>query len=150
MRDLFHHRGRTLSVALTLAAAVLALVLVVPMASAGSPGGKNEVRFYVNEKGQKTKKVGEDELFGIVGKNLNHAVEVYCWAGDWVPVTFWDYSASGSSKLLIDVDAAYECSGTSEGRIAVEFDTVSAVPGTPGNAFIVGPRIAIKAGDPDV
>jgi hypothetical protein len=150
MAKISRHPRRAIPAVLTLAIAAMVLVLVIPIASAGSPSGKNQVAYYTNSNGAKTTIVGEDELFNIVGKNLNHAVEVYCWAGGWIPVTDWSFDPNGTSKLLVDVDVAFECSGTASGRIAVEFDTVSTTPGTPGNAFILGPRLAIHAGDPDL
>ncbi len=135
------HSFRFGGVALALVAAVCVL-LVVPVASADSPSGKDEVRFYTNSKGDNTQKVGEDELFNVVGKNLDHATDVFCWDpfdDVWVLVTDWSFGPV--SKMLVDVDAAFECGGTSESRIGVEFSDGS---------FIAGPRLAIKAGDPDV
>ena len=83
MRKVLRHPLRAMTAALTLVgAAVVFVVLFVPLASAESPSGKNDVRGYENSKGSKTKKVGRDQLFIIVGKNLDHATTVDVLARD--------------------------------------------------------------------
>jgi hypothetical protein len=141
---LIQHPLRAVGAALTLAgAAIVFVVLFVPIASGSSPSGPNEVRGYENSKGQSTHKVGQDELFTVFGKNLDHAVEVYCWDGSWTAVSGWEYSTD--SKHLINVDAEVDCGPDSNNHIRVQFDN-----GTPedltDDVFVVGPRIAIKQG----
>ena len=99
---MLRHRLGVIGAVLTLAGALIAvLALVLPATATGSrPGGKNEVRYYTNDKGNKLESVGEDEDFNIIGKNLDHAVEVFCWAdgaaddldghGGWDSVTDWE------------------------------------------------------------
>jgi hypothetical protein len=151
------HQFRVIGAVLTLAAAVTAVVvLVFPAgASAGHPGGKGGVWYYTNDKGNKLKGVGEDELFNIVGKNLNHTVDVFCRqtktgndgtppptgvsGGPWDDVTDWDYGPD--SKSLVDVDMDPDCGG-GRSAILVEFDN-----GTPGDdsddVYVKGPDIEV-------
>ena len=151
------HRFRVIGVALTLAAAVTAVVvLVFPTgATASRPGGKGGVWYYTNGKGNKLKGVGEDELFNIVGKNLNHTVEVFCRqtkgagaatppptgvpGGPWDDVTDW--SSGPDSRSLVDVDMDPDCGG-GRSAILVEFDN-----GTPGDdsddVYVKGPDIEV-------
>jgi hypothetical protein len=154
------HPFRVIGVALTLAAALTAVVvLVLPGAAIGGrPEGKNEVRFYTNSKGDRIGKVGEDELFIIVGKNLDHTVEVFCRVGKdagitpppvsvpggpWDDVTDWDNGPT--SKSLVDVDMDPDCGGM-RSAILVQFDNK-----TPGDEtddiFVAGPGITVKPGD---
>ncbi len=131
MRKVLRHPLRAMTAALTLVgAAVVFVVLFVPLASAESPSGKNEVRGYENSKGSKTKKVGRDQLFIIVGKNLDHATTVECWhvtAQHWDTVTGWDYGPT--SKTLVDVDAGNNCAtGDGRSQIRVFFDNHSPSP----------------------
>ena len=114
------------------------------------PRGKNEVWYYTNDKGNKIKVVGEDQDFNIVGKNLDHAVEVFCWAdgaaddldghGGWDSVTDWSYGPT--SKSLVDVDMDPDCADM-RSAIQVQFDNK-----TPGDEtddiFVTGPSIEVK------
>jgi hypothetical protein len=153
---MLQHPVRVIGAALTLAAALTAVVLLVlPGAAAGSrPPGENEVWFYTNAKGQQTGKVGEDELFNIVGKNLFHTVDVFCRqinggaatppptsvpGGPWDDVTDWSYGPT--NKSLVEVDMDPDCGG-GRSAILVEFDN-----NTPGDdsddIFVAGPGITV-------
>jgi hypothetical protein len=146
-----HHPFRVIGAALALAGALTAVVvLVLPGAAIGGrPSGKNEVRYYTNSKGQSTGKVGEDEKFIVVGKNLNHTVEVFCFAGEAADdvdghdgfdvATSW---ANGpTSKTLIDVEMDSDC-GDKRSAIQVQFDN-----NTPGDEtddiFVTGPGVTV-------
>jgi hypothetical protein len=148
------HRLGVIGAVLTLAGALIAvLALVLPAtATGGRPGGKNEVWYYTNAKGNVIQKAGEDQDFNIIGKNLDHAVEVYCFAdgqaddgtdlGDWDTVTDWSYGPT--SKSLVDVDADPDCGSTEfRSAIIVQFDNK-----TPGDEsddiFVQGPPIQFK------
>ena len=149
---MLRHRLGVIGAVLTLAGALIAvLALVLPAtATGGRPGGKNEVWYYTNDKGNKIKVVGEDQDFNIVGKNLDHAVEVFCWAdgaaddldghGGWDSVTDWSYGPT--SKSLVDVDMDPDCADM-RSEIQVQFDNK-----TPGDEtddiFVTGPSIEVK------
>lgn len=153
---MLRHRLRVIGAVLTLAGAlIVVLALVLPATAAGGrPGGKNGVWYYTNDKGNKLKSVGEDELFNIVGKNLNHTVEVFCRqinggaatpppssvpGGPWDDVTLW--FPGPDSKSLTDVNLDTDCGG-GRSALLVEFDN-----GTPGDdsddIFVKGPEIEV-------
>jgi hypothetical protein len=75
---------RSLGAGLTLAGAIVAVVLlVVPAALGRSAGDKFVVTYYTDAdgKGNKVTHVGADQKFDIHGNNLGKAVEVFCYAG---------------------------------------------------------------------
>ena len=80
MRKHLHHPVRTIGAVLTLAGALAAVALLVIPLAVGA-GGKDQVSFYTNAKGNVVQKIGEDEYFEVNGKNLDKTVEVFCWAG---------------------------------------------------------------------
>ena len=139
MGKVTHHRFRALGTLLTLAsAALVSLVLFLPGTASAVPGGKDAVlRYETNNFGKsRVHNVGHDEDFAIIGKNLNHATEVYCWSvvsNDWVAVDFWMHFDS-YSRVLWFVNANDDCTGSTQHGMAVLFDD--------GNT-IEGPRIAI-------
>jgi hypothetical protein len=141
MEKRFHHPRGVAGAVLVLVAAAVAFVLLVPVASGGSPSGANEVRGYENSKGDRTKKVGADELFTVVGKNFGsaagHVTAVECWdpaAKAFVAVD--SFVTGGDSKHLI-VDAANTCiSNEKEEHIRVTFNVKSPL-------VVDGPRLAI-------
>ena len=159
MSKVLQHPLRVIGAALTLVvAATVFVVLFVPMAAGGSPGGKDEVRGYQNSKflgatsGQSTRKVGAGQRFIITGKNFGvdgaHVDEVYCWDGvtdeglgageGWIFVQTW--TGGPDSKHLIDVIAGDACvSSQPEERILVQFN----VPTADAPVFVAGPRLAI-------
>ena len=149
---MLRHRLGVIGAVLTLAGALIAvLALVLPATATGSrPGGKNEVWYYTNDKGNKLKSVGEDEVFNIIGKNLDHAVEVFCWAdgaaddldghGGWDSVTDWSYGPT--SKSLVDVDMDPDCGGM-RSAIQVQFDNKTLGDET-DDIFVTGPSIEVK------
>jgi hypothetical protein len=142
---------RVIGAALALAGAVTAIVfLALPGAAIGSrPSGENQVWYYTNAKGAKIGKVGEDEDFNIIGKNLFHTVQVFCFAGDaaddpdghgpWDTLTNWNYGPT--NKSLIDGDMDPDCAAQ-RSAIQVQFDN-----GTPGDEsddiFVTGPGITV-------
>jgi hypothetical protein len=135
MGELLRHPIRTTCAALTLVGgAIVFVVLFVPIAAAG--GGGNEVRGYLNSKGDKfTNKVGVHHPFTIVGKNLNFATEVECWhpsAHHWDSVDNWDMGPD--SKTIVNVQAYINCSHGAPSQIRVQFSS-----GTPDPAY--GPMI---------
>ncbi len=145
------HRFRVIGAVVALAGALTAVVVLVLPATAigGRPSGKNEVRFYTNAQGDRTNKVGEDELFAIIGKNLDHTVEVFCWADGaaddldghdgWDSVTDWSFGPT--SKSLVDVDMDPDCADM-RSAIQVQFDNK-----TPGDEtddiFVTGPGVTV-------
>jgi hypothetical protein len=137
LSSLLHHPLRTLWAALTFVGAALVFVILVLPATAlaDRPSGPDEVWYYDANNGKSfILKVGHNRLFAIIGKNLDHAVQVYCWdltAKDWAPVTGWTFGPS--SKVLVDVDANNNCTG-GKFPIRVEFDD--------GN-FVNGPKLLI-------
>ncbi len=140
----------TLGAALAIGAVAL---LVVPSALSG--GGKDAVSFYTNGKGNVIKKVGEDEIFNIVGKNLDKTVEVFCFAGDaaddldgigdWDTLTDWSFGPT--SKMLIDGDMDSDCDGNNgvglKSAIMVEFEH-GVVADPTDDVFVIGPSIFVK------
>jgi len=150
MRKHLDHPFRVIGAALALAGALTAVVvLALPGAAIGGrPSGPNEVRFYTNAQGDRIAKVGEDEDFNVVGKNLNHTVEVFCFAGKdaddvdghdgFDTLTDWDYD---TSKRLVDGDMDSDC-GDKRSAIQVQFDN-----NTPGDEtddiFVTGPGVTV-------
>src|SRR2546421_1828128 len=124
---------------LTLAsAALVSLVLFLPGTASAVLSGKDAVLHYETNNFGKSRvhNVGHDEDFAIIGKNLNHAVDVYCWSvvsNDWVLVDFWQHFDS-YSRVLWFVNANDDCTGSTQHGMAVFFDD---------GRFIEGPRIAI-------
>ena len=153
---MLQHRFRVIGAALTLAGALTVIAVLVLPATAigGSPAGKNEVRGYTNSKGNSTGKVGEDQLFNVIGKNLDHTVEVFCFAGSEANdgtgiggfdfVTDWDFGPT--SKSLVDVDMDPQCADK-RSAIMVQFDNK-----TPGDEtddiFVTGPGITVGPAHP--
>jgi hypothetical protein len=134
-----HHRFRALGTVLTLAsAALVSLVLFLPgTASSAVPSGKDGVLHYETNNFGKSRvhNVGHNEDFAIIGKNLNHATQVYCWdvsTNNWIAVDFWLHF---NSRVLWYVNANDACTGSTEHGMAVAFDD---------GGFIEGPRIAIS------
>jgi hypothetical protein len=129
------HPLRAISAVLTLVAAVIVFVVLAATAAAGRPSGKDGVWFYETNNFGKSDvhSVGNDEVFAIIGKNLNHATAVYCWSvvsNDWV-VADW---AHFNSRVLWFVNPNTDCTGSDQHGMAVLFDDGS---------FIEGPRIII-------
>lgn len=140
MSKALQHPLRALGAALTLAgtALVFVLLLLPATASGGRPSGKDGVWHYETNNFGKSEvhSIGHNRLFAIIGKNLNHAVEVYCWdtlTNDWVTVSNWDHFDT-YSRVLWNVDVNDDCTGSAEHGMLVEFDD--------GN-FVEGPRIII-------
>ena len=137
---------RSLGGALTLAGAIVCIVLfVVPAAFGKSAGGKYVVSYYTDGdgKGNKVTHIGANQKFFIYGNNLGKAVEVFCYAGkddDDVEadspkglddLSNWEYSGSG--KVLVNAIPDVDCAGHT-GPIVVEF---------PGKVFVKGPNLTI-------
>ena len=106
-------------------------------ASAVTSGKDAVLRYETNNFGKsRVTHVGQHEYFAIIGKNLNHATEVYCWSmqsNSWVAADYWLHFDS-YSRVLRYVNANDDCTGSVEHGMAVLFDD---------GAFVEGPRIAI-------
>ena len=117
----------------------VAMVFVfVPLASADSPSGPNQVTRYFNTKnesftrGSSTNKVGLTQIFIIAGKNFEFEDGVECWSptlGDWEPMEF---ETIDSKNILAEI-ANPDCLGKS--RIRVFFDNF--------DVWVVGPLLKV-------
>jgi hypothetical protein len=131
--------------ALTLAGAIVAVVLfVVPAALGKSTGDKFQVLYYTAaDNGNRVTHIGANQKFEIHGNNLGKAIEVFCFAGKddddleanspkgLDDLENWEFSGSG--KLLVDAQPDPDCAGH-KGPITVLF---------PGKVYISGPDLAI-------
>ena len=112
---------------------VAIVIVFVPIASAGSPSGPDQVTRYFLKSGP-TNKVGLDQVFEISGKNFGFADTVECWDptfGDWHPIEF----ETITSKIMLAVIGDPDCLGKS--RIRVTFDDT--IPST----MVVGPLLKV-------
>ena len=132
MGKVFQSPFRAVGAVLALVGAAIAIVFV-PIASAHSPSGPDQVTRYFLKSGP-TNKVGLNQIFGISGKNLEFADTVECWDptfGDWHSIDF----EIVSSKALLAVIGDPDCLGKS--RIRVDFDNTDPL------TMVVGPLLKV-------
>jgi hypothetical protein len=133
VREVLQHPLRSIGAALTLVGAGLVFVLLVlpAMAFGESPGGKEAVTGYFNQKGESTRNLNVGKWFEIGGANFEHAVFVYCRetlsAQTFTPVEDWSVF---SSKLLEHVFLNSDCHGSRD-SIVVQFAGPDGVAGDP-------------------
>lgn len=137
MGKVFRFPLRVVGGVLALVGIAIAIVFV-PIASADSPSGPDQVTRYFNTKGESTargsstNKVGLTRIFIIAGKNFEFEDGVECWSptlGDWEPM---ESEFIDSNNILAEI-ANPDCLGKS--RIRVFFDNF--------DIWVVGPLLKV-------